>query len=153
MIQERIPQELLDNLMKEEVESPTLKKVFELALTKPDSEVPAKKKKHIRALLDSGRLDRKVMVLDPEVEKKIDEFISKEIALAVKLGRLPKEAPVLESLQAKGTQYARRQERRLRTEFLGEVSDVDDGPEGEAKDAPEHTARPVDDGLLRTPGL
>lgn len=153
MIQERIPKDLLDNLMKEEVESPTLKKVFELALTKPDSEVPAKKKKHIRALLDSGRLDRKVMVLDPEVEKQIDEFFSKEIALAVKLGRLPKEAPVLESLQAKGTQYARRQERRLRSEFLGEDSNVDDGPEGKAQDESQHPARPVDDGLLRTPGL
>jgi hypothetical protein len=152
MIQEKIPKDLLLNLMKEVDEAPTIKKVMELALTKPDSEVSPTKKKNIRRLLASGRLDRKVMVLDHDVEKQIDIFLQEEIDLAVKLGRLPKEAPTLELLNKKGQKYARRQERRLRREFLGEGSDVVDGAEDTPKDASEHPARPVDDGLLRIPG-
>lgn len=129
MIQEGIPQELLLNLTKKVTQAPTIKKVFEIALTKPDSEVSPRQKRNIQAMLDSGRLDREVEVLDYAVEKEIDAYISAEIDKAVKLGRLPKVAPQLETLKKKGIQYAKRQERRLRREFLGEDSDVDVSPE------------------------
>jgi hypothetical protein len=147
-IQSRIPKELLMQLMKTETQSPTLKKVIELALTKPDSEIPAQKKKYLQALLDTGRLDRTVDVLDFDIEKQIDEFISEEIALAVKLGRLPKVAPN-ELLTKKGTQYARRTEARLRREFLGEGNDVDNVAKGDTQGKAEHPSRSSDDGFLR----
>lgn len=129
MIQEGIPQELLLNLTKKEIQAPTIKKVFELALTKPDNEVSPRQKRNIQAMLDSGRLDREVEVLDYEVEKEIDAYIAKEIDKAVKLGRLPAVAPQLETLKKKGIQYAKRQERRLRREFLGETDDVAEAKE------------------------
>ena len=125
MIQEGIPKELLMNLTKTEKQSPTIKKVFELALTKPDDEVSPRQKRNIQAMLDSGRLDKDVEVLDHEVEKLIDEYYKVEIDKAVRLGRLPKEAPKLESLKNKGIQYAKRQEKRLRTIFTGKDSDVE----------------------------
>lgn len=128
MIQDGIPRELLMNLTKKEIQAPTIKKVFEIALTKPDDEVTPRQKRNIQAMLDSGRLDREVEVLDHEVEKQIDAYISTEIEKAVKLGRLPKEAPMLNSLKNKGIQYAKRQERRLRSEFLGEADDVAEAP-------------------------
>lgn len=129
MIQEGIPQELLMNLTKKEIQAPTIKKVFELALTKPDEEVSPRQKRNIQAMLDSGRLDREVEVLDYEVEKEIDAYISAEIDKAVKLGRLPAKAPQLETLKKKGIQYAKRQEKRLRREFLGETDDVAEAKE------------------------
>jgi len=112
------------SLTKKEIQAPTIKKVFELALTKPDDEVSPRQKRNIQAMLDSGRLDREVEVLDHEVEKQIDDYIAAEIDKAVKLGRLPAKAPQLNSLKKKGIQYAKRQEKRLRREFLGEGSDV-----------------------------
>lgn len=120
------------NLTKKEIQAPTIKKIFEIALTKPDDEVTPRQKRNIQAMLDSGRLDREVEVLDYAVEKEIDAYISAEIDKAVKLGRLPKVAPQLERLKNKGIQYAKRQERRLRREFLGEDSAMEDeAPDGE----------------------
>jgi len=136
-IQDGIPKELLMNLTKTELQSPTIKHVFELALTKPDSEVSPRQKRNIKAMLDSGKLDKEVEVLDHEVEKQIDEYFKREIDEAVKLGRLPAQAPVLETLNKKGNQYARRQERRLRREFTGEVSDV----EGDSEENQNHQSK------------
>lgn len=129
MIQDGIPRELLMNLTKTEIQAPTIKKVFELALTKPDDEVSPRQKRNIQAMLDSGKLDREIEVLDEEVEKQIDAYMSAEIAKAVKLGRLPSEAPVLKTLSKKGIQYAKRQERRLRREFGVKSDDVDEAAE------------------------
>lgn len=140
-IQDKVPPELLENLTHMVPQSPEVKRIFELALTKPDSEVSQRKKRAIRAMLDSGRLDREVEELDFEVEKKISDFYEKEIDLAVKLGRLPKSAPQLESLKNKGTQYARRQEKRLRAEFLGETDDVEPKKEDDQNNQGEHPSR------------
>lgn len=129
-IQKRIPQELLSKLMKKEIQSPTMKKVIEHALTLPDSEVSPLQKRRYRAALDAGLLDREVEVIDPEIEKQIDEFMTREIDLAVKLGRLPKEAPKLKTLTKKGKQYARRQHKRLKDLFTGENSEVVSDSEG-----------------------
>lgn len=121
-IQDGIPEELLRTLTKTELQAPTIKKVFEMALIDPKT--TDRQRRNIQAMLDSGKLDREVEVLDHEVEKQIDGYFAEEIAKAVKLGRLPKEAPKLEALKNKGNQYARRQEKRLRTLFTGETSDV-----------------------------
>jgi len=151
MIQEGIPRELLMNLTKKEIQAPTIKKVYELALTKPDDEVTPRQKRNIQAMLDSGRLDREVEVLDEEVEKEIDAYMEAEIAKAVKLGRLPKEAPMLNSLKKKGNQYAKRQERRLRREFLGETDDVATATEDDQNNEAQHPAREADHEVLPAP--
>jgi hypothetical protein len=100
-IQEGIPQDLLKRLTKTELQSPTIKKVFEKALVDPGT--TERQRRNIQAMLDSGKLDKTVEVLDHEVEKLIDEYLSEEIAKAVKLGRLPAEAPKLKvgQLEAK----------------------------------------------------
>ena len=144
-IQDGIPQELLRNLTKMELQSPTTKKLFELALTKPDDEVTPRQKRNIQAMLDSGKLDREVEVLDHEVEKLIDAYLQEEIVKAVKLGRLPKKAPVLESLKNKGNQYVRRQEKRLRTIFTGEDSDVDGTTQEDQNNEEQHTRPQIAD--------
>lgn len=134
-IQEGIPQELLRNLTKTELQSPTIKKVFEKVLVHPDT--TERQRRNVQAMLDSGKLDREVEVLDHEVEKQIDVYFEVEIAKAVKLGRLPKEAEKLDTLKDKGNQYARRQEKRLRTLFTGEAGNVD----GDPQEDQDHEAR------------
>lgn len=145
-IQDRIPREWLDKLTKKELANPAAKQVVETALKDPD--LPPKKRRRFQAILDAGYLDKMVEVIDPEYEKKIDEFISTEIALAVKLGRLPKEATQLETLKNKGNQYARRQHARLKELFTGNDTDVALHPEDNSKDEGEHPTRPSDGSVL-----
>lgn len=142
-IQDGIPKELLMNLTKTELQSPTIKKMFEKALVDPST--TERQKRNIQAMLDSGKLDREVEVLDHEVEKLIDEYLKEEIDKAVKLGRLPKEAPMLDTLKNKGKQYARRQEKRLRTIFTGEASDVERTPEEDQTNEEQHTRPQIAD--------
>lgn len=142
MIQEGIPQELLMNLTKKEKIAPTARILFEKALKEPDDVVSPRQKRNIQAMLDSGRLDREVEVLDHEVEKLIDEYYKTEIDKAVKMGRLPNEAPKLDLLKKKGIQYAKRQEKRLRAEFTGKSDDVDDAAEGSEEDEASNPPRP-----------
>lgn len=150
-IQDRIPRDLLVNLTKKELVSPTVKKVFELALARPDAEVSPRQKRAIEAMLDSGRLDKEVEVIDTEIEKQIDAYITEEIDKAVRLGRLPEKADTLELLNNKGNQYARRQERRLRAEFGVEGDDVANAPEDDPHDKAEHPAREAHHPALPTP--
>lgn len=145
-IQDGIPRELLMNLTKTELQSPTIKKLFEKALTDPST--TERQRRNIQAMLDSGKLDREVEVLDHEVEKQIDAYFEAEIAKAVKLGRLPAEAEKLDTLKDKGNQYARRQEKRLRTLFTGEVSDVDgDTQEDQDNETGDQKPQVADPGL------
>lgn len=151
-IQSRIPQELLMSLTKKVPQAAAVKKVFELALEKPDEEVAPRQKRAIRAMLDSGKLDRKVEVIDKAVETAIDEFITEEIAKAVKLGRLPKEAPKLDTLTKKGNQYARRQEKRLRAEFAAKNTDETTAPENEANNPGANKTRPTNHSFIPPTG-
>lgn len=145
-IQDGIPQELLRNLTKKEIQAPTIKKVFEKALTDPNT--TERQRRNIQAMLDSGKLDREVEVLDHEVEKQIDAYFEEEIAKAVKLGRLPKEAEKLDTLKNKGNQYVRRQEKRLRSLFMGEASDVEgDTPEDQGDEAEHPQPQTADQSL------
>lgn len=151
-IQNRIPKELLMSLTKKEIQAPTIKKVIEEALRRPDTAVSPRQKRRLQAVLDSGTLDREVEVLDHSVEAQIDAFIQAEVDLAVKLGRLPKEAPQLEALKKKGKKYAKKQEQRLRREFEGKNNDVADDSENNPEDESQHQARSSDGGLLLEPG-
>ncbi len=113
-ITDSIPRELIDNLMVKEKQFATLKQIVEVALTKPDSEVPAKQKERMKAALDAGYLDREIEVINTPIEKQIDEYMSKAVAQAVKDGRLPKKAPKMKLINNKGKQYARRKHKQLK---------------------------------------
>ena len=82
-----IPKELLNNLMKEQSVAPSIIEIMDKALVDPD--VSEKDKERFRHIKDSGYLNRKEMVVDFEVQKKIDEYLDKEIKTAIKLGRIP----------------------------------------------------------------
>lgn len=151
-ITESIPKDLLMNLTKMEKQSPTMKKLLEIALTKPDSEVSPKQKRRFKAILDSGYLDREVEVINKPVEQQIDDYMTAEIALAVEEGRLPKQAPMLKLKNNKGKQYARRQQARLKALFNGSDQDVAHGPKDDQANEEEHSARQNDGGLLSQPG-
>ena len=150
-IQDSIPKDLLMRLTKMEIQAPTIKKIVESALTKPDEEVSPKQKRRMRALLDSAMLDRQVEVLDYDIEKQIDALITAGIDEAVKQGRLPKKAPTLELLNNKGMQYARRQEKRLRALALGKSDDVVGSEEISTEDEGEHPSREGDGIVLHSP--
>ena len=147
-IQEGIPQELLMNLTKTELQAPTTKLLFEKALTDPN--VTDRQRRNIQAMLDSGKLDREVEVLDHEVEKQIAAYYEEEIDKAVKLGRLPKEAP-MDHLKNKGKQYARRQEKRLRTLFTGKDSDVEGATQEDQANEEQHTRPQIADPSVSRP--
>lgn len=92
-IQDSIPKELLDGLMKKVLAYPALKEIATRG--KDDPNVSEEDRNKFRIMLDSGYLDKEIEVIDPEVEKKINDFVEAEITKAKKLGRLPKRAPKL----------------------------------------------------------
>ena len=82
-----IPKDLLDKLMIEKDVAPSVVEVVRRALVDPD--VSAEKKEQLQHLMDSGYMNIKEKVVDPEIEKQIDEYMNKEIERAIKLGRIP----------------------------------------------------------------
>lgn len=129
-ITESIPRELLDSLMKKENLSPTIKHLFNKALT--DKEVSAtltdEQRERFKLILESGVLDKQVDVLDFDTEKAIDAYLQAEIELSIRAGRLPKEAPQWAKLLKKGKKYAKRQNNRLK-----ELFDPGENTEGDAE--------------------
>lgn len=47
-------------------------------------------KRKAQIMLDSGELDKKMLVIDKKIEKKIDKYIEDEITAAIRRGELPK---------------------------------------------------------------
>lgn len=86
-ISDSIPTELLKNLIKQEPQFATLKEIATRGLEDPD--VSEKEKIKLKAMLDSGVLDRTVGVPDPDIEKQIEAYLDAEFEKARKLGRLP----------------------------------------------------------------
>lgn len=87
-IQDSIPKEWQEKLVKKVPQSPTMKLVCERAIKDPN--VGEELKKKAQTLLDSGLLDTMVEVVDKRYEKYIDNYVQKEIESAVKRGELPK---------------------------------------------------------------
>lgn len=123
-ITDSIPTELIKNLMKKEIIAPTAKALFGKALEDPS--ISDEQRERFQLMLDSGVLDREVEVVDFDTEKAIDAYITAELALAVKAGRLPKEAPEWDYLKRKGKKYARKQQKRLEEVFRAAQDSGDD---------------------------
>lgn len=99
--------------MKKEKLTPDIKALVEKATGLPEDQVTPEQRERFQILLDSGLLDREVDVLNFDTEAAISAYYEAEIALAVKAGRLPANAPMPEFIKKKGLKYARRQKRRL----------------------------------------
>lgn len=128
-ISEGIPKELLENLMTKEVIGGTVTDLLKKAIALPDGEMDMtpEKRERFQLMLDSGVLDREVEVLNKDTEKLIDAYYDAEIALAVKLGRLPKDAPMPALIRKKGKKYARKQHARLKELYNPEAHQEDPG--------------------------
>lgn len=87
-IQDAIPKEWFEKLVRKEPVAPTMKKGFEMAVKDP--KVSAELKRKAQIILDSGYLDKEIEVVDRRYENLIDKFIDKEIEAAVRRGELPK---------------------------------------------------------------
>lgn len=87
-IQDSISKEWLDNVVMKEEIAPTSKLIIKKALK--DKEVSKEVKERLKNALDSGYLDQMIEVTNPEIEKKIDDYVMEEIEKAVKRGELPK---------------------------------------------------------------
>lgn len=84
-----IPKELTDNLMHEVDGYAETKRLMELALLEPT--LDEEKKESLRNLKLSGMLDSKItMEENPEISKKIYEYIMAEVTKKVEEGELPK---------------------------------------------------------------
>lgn len=118
-ISENIPSELLATLMKKETVGSTIKGLLEKAIGLKDGEMEMseEKRQRFKNLLDSGVLERQVDVINQDTEKAIDAYFEAELALAVKMGRLPKNAPMPDFIRKKGRKYARQQQQRLKELF------------------------------------
>lgn len=87
-IQESIPQELKDNLLRNAKVSPTISRITREAMKSP--EMPEEKKQQFQTLLDTGLLDQEEKVENKTTIKKINKYLEGEIAKAVVAGRLSK---------------------------------------------------------------
>ncbi len=87
-IQDSIPESWMSSLVDKVPVAPGTKEACEKAVKDPDVSEEVKKKAQI--LLDSGYLDKMMEVVNPYFERLINNFIDKEIGLAVKRGELPK---------------------------------------------------------------
>jgi len=138
-IQDSIPEELILNITKKEKQFSTLKQVAEHALTLPtgdgEGQIPAKEKRRMKSLLESGYLEVEIEVINKPVEEQIAAYFDNEIKRAIKDGRLPKKAPIIrhKSLINKGKQYVKKRNARLKALFGGTDQGPDTGNSGEDK--------------------
>lgn len=88
MITQGVPKELSEKLMKKDYIAPVAREAILRGLKDPQFDKEFKKKLQVK--LDSGFFDQMVDVVDTEIEAKIEEYYTKEIEKAVKLGLLPK---------------------------------------------------------------
>jgi hypothetical protein len=149
-ISRNVPEELLKNLLKKEKVAPTITEVIKKAMTDPTIEITAEQRQRYQNMIDSGVLDREIEVTDPDVEKAISDWYDAEIALLVKQGRLPKEAPMPSFIKRKGIKYAKKRRESLKELF----SPVEGNEEGTSGDNREHagasSTQPTDDPVLPT---
>lgn len=82
-----IPESLMKNLHKEQLVAPDVKRVWEMA--KKSKDISADRKAELQDIEDTGIIDRKEVVVDQKVARKIEKWMEKRIQEEVKLGNLP----------------------------------------------------------------
>jgi len=85
-IQGTIPACYMNNVVKDQLTTPTIKKVAELAL---EEGIPEAKKEQLRTILASGDLDTVQPTENPKVAEKINRWVDKKIKESIKAKRLP----------------------------------------------------------------
>jgi hypothetical protein len=98
-IQNSIPQDLKDHLMKTEPYAPTTLLLIDKILA--DGKGSPELREKLQAVKDSGELNRTVEVVNRKVEKEIDSFIESELKKAIKRGELPEKMEKLKSKSRK----------------------------------------------------
>ncbi len=86
-IQGRVPAAWKRLAVTEQPLTPTIKMVMEKALE--SDKIDEDKKRQIKNILDSGQVSRTEPQENPKYTKQIDNFVSREIAKAIKAGLLP----------------------------------------------------------------
>jgi hypothetical protein len=86
-LNKRIPKKLLSAVVEKKALSPTVKQIAELAQTDPD--ISQEKKDAMALLLKVGMFDLEIEEVNREAEKKIEEWMGKEIDKAIKKGQIP----------------------------------------------------------------
>jgi hypothetical protein len=100
-IQQSIPACYLKNVLKNKKLSPTVKKVVSEAVK--DESISEEKRREYQLLLDSGDLDKVEVVENKSVVKKINAWVDKKIAEAIKEGRLPSKEELTKLYENKKT--------------------------------------------------
>lgn len=122
-ISDRVPSALTSALMEEKPMTPATIEAVNLAIDDP--ETPIKLRDRLILVRDSGLLNQTELVVNPEIEKQIDEWFADEIKKEIALGRLPKPKKKemgLEEFKKKSKQYVRRNSKRVnRSDKEGDV--------------------------------
>lgn len=136
-ISEGIPAELLTGLMEKKKIAPTIKDLITQAIALPDGvhDMTPEKRQRFQNMIAAGVLDREVDVVNPTAEAAIAAYYEAEIALSVKIGRLPKNAPMPSFIRKKGIKYARKQRERLEGLYSAEGSAEEGAPDADRESA------------------
>lgn len=99
-----------EDLLREELVAPDVKKLILAILKDKPKDVPEEKRKQLQALLDSGELDKKEYVVNEDISKKMDTYVQKRLVEEIKAGRLtnPKDDKNYQKFSSKIKQDARR---------------------------------------------
>lgn len=87
-IQNRVPKIIRDRIVEKAELTPTIKKIATEALNSGSTKEELKIK--LRGLIESGQLDKVKYVENPKYAKMATDFVKREIAKAVRLGKLPR---------------------------------------------------------------
>lgn len=90
-IQDNVPKELTDKLMKKEYALPETRELVRRALADKDAPISAEKREQLQAVWNTGYFDQTFEVADPKIEKKLDEYYTEAIKSAQDRGELPRE--------------------------------------------------------------
>lgn len=90
-IEKRVPQEWRDALTSEEYVAPDLREEALNTLTEYEANGETNEKDYLRLrhLFDAGYYDKKELVVNEEMAKKIEDFMDEEIDKAIASGELP----------------------------------------------------------------
>lgn len=86
-IGKRMPQNLIDDAMVEKPLTPTLHKMAQKAIE--SDKVKDSVKEGMQNMLDAGKFSRTYVEIDKKKAKLADKWMEKEIAKAIKSGKLP----------------------------------------------------------------